>query len=64
MERRDERDALGRVRLVEVPGRQPPGRPRKSWKKNMVEELRRFQLCAGQAQDRSGWRTIIDRLTL
>ena len=29
-----------------------------------MEELNRFQLCAVQAQDRSGWRTIIDRLTL
>ena len=63
MERRDERGALGRVGLVEVPGRRPSGRPRKTWKKNM-EELNRFQLCAVQAQDRSGWRTIIDRLTL
>ena len=54
MERRDERDALGRVRLVEVPGRRPPGRPKKTWKKNMEEELNRFQLCVVQAQDRSG----------
>ena len=61
--RRDERDALGRVRLVEVPGRRPPGRQKKTWKKNM-EALNRFQLCAVQAQDRSGWRTIIDRLKL
>ena len=64
VERRDERDATGRVRLVEVPGRRPPGRPKKTWKKNMEEELNRFQLCAVQVQDRSGWRTIIDRLTL
>ena len=63
VERRDERDALGRVRLVEIHGRQLPGRARKTWNKNM-EELRRFQLRAVQAQDRSGWRTIIDRLTL
>ena len=53
MERRDEQDALGRVRLVEVPGRQPTGRPKKTWKKNMEEELNRFQLCVVQAQDRS-----------
>ena len=62
MERRDEQDALGRVQLVGAPGRRPPGRPNKTWKKNM-EELNRFQLCV-QAQDRSGWRTIIDRITL
>ena len=30
VERRDERDALGRVRLVEAPGRRPPGRPKKT----------------------------------
>ena len=63
VERRDERDALGRVRLVEDPGCRPPGRPKKTWKKNM-EELNRFKLCAVQAQDRSQWKTIIDRLTL
>ena len=63
MEKRDERDALGRVRLVEAPGHRPPGRLKKTWKKNMEEELNRFQLCAVQAPDRSGWRTIIDRLT-
>ena len=59
----DRRDALGSVRLVEVSGRRPPGRPRKTWKKNMEEELRRFQLCAVQTQDRSVW-TIIDHLSL
>ena len=30
VERRDERDALGRVRLVEPPGRRPSGRPKKT----------------------------------
>ena len=30
VERRDERDALGRVWLVEVLGRRPPGRPKKT----------------------------------
>ena len=64
VERRDERHALGRVRLVEAPGRRPPGRPKKTWKKNKEEELNRFQLCAVQAQDRSRWRTIIHRPTL
>ena len=47
VERRDELDALGRVRLVEVPGHRPPGRPKKTLKKNM-EELNRFQLCVVQ----------------
>ena len=60
VERRDEQDTLRRVWLVEVPGCRPPGRP----KKNMEEELNRFQLCVVQVQDRSGWMTIIDRLTL
>ena len=30
VERRDERDAMGRVRLVEAPGRRLPGRPKKT----------------------------------
>ena len=42
VEMRDEQDALGRVRLVKAPGRRPPGRPKKIWKKNM-EELKDFQ---------------------
>ena len=46
VERRDKWDALGKVRLVEVPGRQPPGRPKKTRKKNM-EELKRFQSMHG-----------------
>ena len=39
--RRDNRDALGRVRLVEVPGHRPPGRLKKTEKKyeGGVEEL-------------------------
>ena len=57
--RRDERDALGRVRFVKVPGHRLPGRPKEN-----LEEWNRFQLCAVQAQDRSGWRTTIDHLTL
>ena len=51
---------MGSVRLVEVPGRRPPGR----LKKNNEKELNRFQLCTVQTQDRSGWKTIIDCLTL
>ena len=35
VERRDERDALGRVRLVEAPGRRLPGRLKKTWKKDI-----------------------------
>ena len=51
VERRDERDDLGRVWLVEAPGRRPPGRLKKTWKKNMEEELNRFQLCAVWVED-------------
>ena len=39
---------------------------RQAWHENMEENMEelRFQLCTVQAQDRSGWKTIIDRLTL
>ena len=35
VERRDERGALGWVQLVEVLGRRPRCRPRKTWKENI-----------------------------
>ena len=35
VENGDERDALRRVRLVEVPGRRPAGRQKKTRNKNM-----------------------------
>ena len=41
VERRDETKVLGKTQLIEVPGCQPPGRPQKTWRKNMQEELAR-----------------------
>ena len=41
---RDEAEILGMTQLVEVPGRRPPGRPRKTCRKNMQEELASLNL--------------------
>ena len=45
MVRRDEAEILGKTQLIEVPGRRPPGRPRKTWMKNMQEELEKSKLA-------------------
>ena len=37
--KRDETEILGKTRLIEVPRRQLPERPRKTWRKNMQEEF-------------------------
>ena len=41
MVRRDEAEILRKTQLIEVPGLRPTGRPRKTFRKNMQEELAR-----------------------
>ena len=40
---RDEAEILGKTQLIEVSGRRPPGIPRKTWRKNMQEELASYE---------------------
>ena len=63
IKRREDNDALARIGRVEVPGRRPPGRPMKAWRKNMEEELRSLRVQRDEALDVTRWRTIIDNLT-
>ena len=37
--RREETEILGKTQHVVAPGRRPPGRPKKTWRRNMQEEL-------------------------
>ena len=61
--RRSESEALGRVMSVVAPGRRPRGRPKKTWKQRVEEDLRIFGLSGEIATDRDQWRAIITRLT-
>lgn len=63
VERRDVDEALGVVRTMEVEGRRLPGRPKKTWRKNMQDDMRSMGLRVEDAMDRSTWRGIINRLT-
>ena len=61
--RREETEILGKTQHVVVPGRRPPGRPKKTWRKNMLEELASLNLQEELAQDRDQWKRVINRLT-
>ena len=61
--RGDESEILGKTQHIEVSGRRPPGRPRKSCRRNMQEELASLNLENEQDLNRDQWRTVINRLT-
>ena len=61
--RRNESEPLGRIMSVVAPGRRPRGRPKKTWKQRVEEDLHKYGINGEQAEDREEWKTIIDRLT-
>ena len=61
--RRSASEPLGRVMSVVAPGRRPRGRPKKTWKQRVEEDLRDFGLNGESADDREEWKAIINRLT-
>ena len=61
--RRGSEEPLGKVRCLEAPGRRPPGRPKKTWAKNVEENLKEAGLEEQDALDRDRWRVILKRLT-
>ena len=61
--RREEMEILGKTQHVVAPGRQPPGRPKKTWRRSMQEELASLNLQEEQAQNRDQWNRVINRLT-
>ena len=62
--RRSESEALRRVMSVVDPGGRPRGRPKKTWKQRVEEDLRLFGLSGETATDLDQWRAIISRLNL
>ena len=63
VKRRDVGDPLRRVGEIDVEGRRPPGRPRKSWKKTIEEDMRVVGAQEEDVMDRDRWRGIIKRQT-
>ena len=61
--RRQENDPLSRVNQVEAPGRRPRGRPKKTWKECVNQDIAASGVQETAAVDRAVWKTVIKRLT-
>ena len=61
--RREETEILGKTQHVVAPGWQPPGRPKKTRRRSMKEELASLNLQEEQAQNRDQWKRVINCLT-
>ena len=47
---------------LEVEGRRPVGRPKKTWSKVGEEDMRKLIITEDMAEDRKQWRRLISRL--
>ena len=63
VKRREENNILRRVYELEVEGRRPVGRPKKSWRRVVEEDMRRMNITEDMAEDRQQWRRLISRPT-
>ena len=54
--RREKTEAIRMVTEMNVAGRRPRGRPRKTWGDTVAEDLRATGLSRRQAKDREVWR--------
>ena len=61
--RRESTEALGRVFNMEIDGRRPPGRPKKTWLNCVEQDLCKINATKQEALDRQLWEQIIKRLT-
>ena len=53
MKRRTGEEVLGRIRDFEVDGRRPKGRPKKTWRASVQEDLARLNQLESEVYDRS-----------
>ena len=60
---RDENSILRRAMELEVEGRRPVGRPKKTWRKVVEEDFKKVNITEDMAEDRKQWRQLISRLT-
>ena len=62
--RRSSTEELKRVFCMQVEGRRPRGRPKKTWINCVEQDLTKIQALKEDALDRQRWEIIIKRLTL
>ncbi len=61
--RRREEHILRQAVGFEVEGKRPPGRPRKTWRKVVEEDMRMMNITGEMALDRQQWRRLISHPT-
>ena len=61
IERREESNWLKKCQNLEVSGKRPQGRPKKSWREVVARDLKDWGLMEGWAMDRCQWRRILRR---
>ena len=61
VKRRDENSILRRAMELEVEGRKPVGRPKKTWSKIEEENTRKLNNTEDMAEDRKQWRQLVSR---
>ena len=61
--RQDDNEPLSRINQVEAPGRRPRGRPKKTWKQCVNQDMAAAGVQEAAAADRAVWKTAIKRLT-
>ena len=60
---KDKNSILKTAIELEVGGRRPVGRPKKTWSKVVEEDVRKFNLTEDMAEDRKQWRQLVSCLT-
>ena len=63
VKRRSENSILRRVMELEVEGRSPVGRPKKTWSKVVEEDMRKLNITEDMAEERKQWMQLIPRPT-
>lgn len=61
--RRQDGDPLSKINQVEAPGRRPRGRPKKTWKECVNQDMAAAGVQETAAADRAVWKSVIKRLT-
>ncbi len=59
MRRREEENILRRALNLEVEGGRPPGRPNKTWRKVVEEDMRMLNITEEMGMDRQQWKRLI-----
>ena len=59
VKRREENNILKRVYDLDIGGRRPVGRPKKTWRKVVEEDMRTLNITEETVEDRQRWKTLI-----